>query len=437
MKKRSCTRFLAACALASFAGFARAEEQAETKRIAMTLDEVRAFPEAYCRVPFEIDLLYHGPRSLYNPFFTVFEPSSFANFAAWPAESPIFERQHYLEDHPLFYYERKDAALQRTIFALKPYTWFSARCIVRSIAQGRAWIEVLAITSVGAQLDNTDLRHLVRANSLADAGEFDRALLEIEMARLFSAPTRFVAQARREEGRVALAANQPERALLALQQAWQSLPEDKLVAALLDRASAQVALLRQSQVATLPGAAPVTAPAVETRTKPKPQAPVTPVAPEVAPETEPTPPATKPQDEDGEQPSGETPVLPVVEPVVEPAVDPADASKTPVTAPDDTTPPVVEPTDPADGTTPGANDVTSTEADATESDATEEGASGSPVDEATEEATDEATEEATDEATDESTDDGVDDLPSDPPVDGETPPPTPADETGEAGDDSA
>lgn len=409
MKKRSCTQFLAACALATFAGYARAEEQADAKRIAITLDEVRAFPEAYCRVPFELDLLYHGPRSLYNPFFTVFEPSSYANFAAWPAEAAIFERDKYVEDHPLFYYERKNTTLQQSLLSLKPYTWFSARCIVRSMAQGRAWIEVLQLTQVGAQLDTTDLRHLVKAHALAANGDFDRALLEIEMARLFSAPPRFIAQARREEGRVALAANQPERALLALQQAWASLPEDKLVAALLDRASAQVAMLRQSQVATGPGSAPVTqpiaAPAKAVRPLAPPPTPTpAPLEPPAAPKDatplpapvepqEPTPaePAPTPADETSDETTDEatgdatdeasgTPAgEPATEPQPVPAEPPADVPADPTGAPIDTPPPAtdeatdavpapatepMEPTEPtSDDATPSSEDETTPPAD--------------------------------------------------------------------------
>ena len=83
MKKRSCTAFLAACALAVFAGSARGEDEADEQKVTVSLAEVRAFPEAYRRVSFDVELLYHGPRSIYNPFFTVFEPSNYANFAAW------------------------------------------------------------------------------------------------------------------------------------------------------------------------------------------------------------------------------------------------------------------------------------------------------------------------------------------------------------------
>lgn len=423
MKKRSCTRFLAACALATFAGYARAEEQADAKRIAITLDEVRAFPEAYCRVPFELDLLYHGPRSLYNPFFTVFEPSSYANFAAWPAEAAIFERDKYVEDHPLFYYERKNTTLQQSLLSLKPYTWFSARCIVRSMAQGRAWIEVLQLTQVGAQLDTTDLRHLVKAHSLAANGDFDRALLEIEMARLFSAPPRFIAQARREEGRVALAANQPERALLALQQAWASLPEDKLVAALLDRASAQVAMLRQSQVATGPGSAPVTQPIVAPAKSVRPLAPPPTPAPAPVEPQEPTPaepvptPADETTDEKTDEASG-TPVdPPTTEPKPVPAEPAADAPADPTGAPIDTPPPATD-----DATDDATNDATDdATAPATEPMEPAEPTSDDPAPSSDDETTPPADDESSDEELPPSDELPVDGTPSD----DETPPPAP------------
>ncbi len=307
MSMRSCTRsgaalpaaFLAACALASFAGLAHAQEPAETKRLVITLDEVRAFPEAYRRVPFELDLLYHGPRNLFNPFFTIFEPSSYANFAAWPADTPIFERSAFCTDHPLFYVERKDDDLQRAIIGMRPFTFFTARCIVRSTAQGRAWIEVIGVPHVGPLLDSTDLCHLVRANAFAAGGEMERALVEVEMARLLGVPARFVARCRGEEGRIALDAKKPERAMVALQQAWKALPEDRTVGLLLERANLQLVALRQQQVASVPADTPPPLPPKSSPPSVEPQAPpapVPPTAPETAPET--TPPTEKP-DSDG------------------------------------------------------------------------------------------------------------------------------------------
>ena len=276
MKIRSCTSLLAAGILAAFAGIARGEEQAET-RATIALKEVRAFPEAYRRVPFEVELLYHGPRNLYNPFFTVFEPGSYSNFAAWPGDAAIFRRDAYVDDHPFFYVDRKSEELQRGVMAMRPFTWFTARCIVRSVAQDRAWIEVLGLTATGATLDTSDLRHLVRASALSGNGEMERALVEIGLARLLQAPPRFVARCRLEEGRVALAANQPDRALAALQLAWPQLQDDKMLASLLDRASAQVALRREDEIASVPAK-----PEAKPEAKPV-DVPVKPPAPDDAP----------------------------------------------------------------------------------------------------------------------------------------------------------
>ncbi len=332
MKMRSCKGLFVAAMLAGFAAVARGEEPAKTTAIALT--EVKAFPEAYRRVPFDLELLYHGPRSVYNPFFTIFEPSNWANFAAWPGDAPLFQREAYVDDHPLFYVERRSEALQRVVMGMKPYTWFTASCIVRSTAQGRAWIEVLAIKSTGAVLDPSDLRHLVRAQSLANGGEFERSLVEHSLARLLDVPPRFVARCRLEEGRVALAANQPERAMTALQQAWPQLQDDKQVAALLDRASAQVALLRQQDVAKV-GTPESTPTPVEL---PK----------------EPAKPAFPPQPAPTETPT-EKPAVPPADGPAEKPVDPP-----PETPTDDATEPLPAesgtPTDPAPATDPQSTD---------------------------------------------------------------------------------
>src|SRR5262245_43145488 len=161
------TRILAAAgALAIFAGSARAADDDEDK-IPVTLAEVRAFPETYQKVPFDLKLLFHGSRNIYNPFYTMFEPSAYLNFAAWPSDAPIFTRDGFCDDYPFCYVDRRNNELQRQFVAMRPFTWFEARCIVRSSAQGRAWIEVLSVTQVGPVLDGMDLRHLVRGNVLA------------------------------------------------------------------------------------------------------------------------------------------------------------------------------------------------------------------------------------------------------------------------------
>lgn len=273
-------------------------------QLPVTLGEVRAFPEAYKRVPFDLALLFHGPRDVYNPFYTVFEPSRYLNFAAWEENASLFSREGYAADYPLFYVDRNNVELQKLVVSTRPCTWLNARCIVRSTAQDRAWIEVLAITRVGATIDTTDLRHLIRANVLAGNGEFDRALLEIALAKLPNAAPRFLARCRGEEGRIALAANQPERALVALQQAGSICPEDTLITALLDRASTQVAMRRDQQRDSVPAAppAPLRAPTID------PQAPAAPLpkveTPIVTPEA---PPAEAPKNPD---PMPELPVTP-------------------------------------------------------------------------------------------------------------------------------
>jgi hypothetical protein len=251
------TRFLAVAFVALCAARARAgddEPATDQVKLAVTLSEVTSFPEAYRRVPFELELLYHGPRELYNPYYTLFEPGSYMNFAAWPADKPVWTRDAFVDDYALFYVDRKSAALERQMVSLKPFTWFTAHCIVKSTAQGRAWIEVLSVQTTNTTLDLSDLRHMVRANVLASGGEFDRALLEFGMAKMFNAPPRFVARCHADQGRIALAANQPGRAMTELQAALTALPEDKDVIALLDRASGAISVpsKNQQQVASVP-----------------------------------------------------------------------------------------------------------------------------------------------------------------------------------------
>jgi hypothetical protein len=255
---RTRTRFLAVAAVALFAAQARAQEdlgetsKLDASRLTVSLSEVTSFPEAYRRIPFDLELLFHGPRDIYNPYYTLFEPANYLNFAAWTADQPIWNRDAYVGDYALFYVDRKNSALEHAMVSMKPYTWFKARCIVKSTAQGHAWIEVLSVVSVAATFDKADLRHLVRANVLASGGEFDRALLEFGMAKMIGAPAKFVARYHADEGRTALDANQPGRALAELSTALADLPDDKDLIALLDRASGTLHGDHQQQVASVP-----------------------------------------------------------------------------------------------------------------------------------------------------------------------------------------
>ena len=254
------TRFLAVAFAVLCTAQARAgdDEPTDQVKLSATLAEVTSFPEAYRRVPFELELLYHGPRELYNPYYTLFEPATYMNFAAWSADKAIWTRDGYVDDYPLFYVDRKTGVLEHQVVALKPFTWFTAKCIVKSTAQGRAWIEVLSISTTNTTLDRNDLRHLVKASVLASGGEFDRALLEFSMAKMTDAPARFVARYHVDQGRVALAANQPGRAMAELQAALPALPDDKELIALLDRATGNTsAPIAQSQVASAPTSVPL------------------------------------------------------------------------------------------------------------------------------------------------------------------------------------
>lgn len=366
------TRFLAVAFAALCAVQARAgeDEPNDDVKLSVSLAEVTSFPEAYRRVPFELELLYHGPREVYNPYYTLFEPATYMNFAAWSADKPIWMRDAFVDDYALFYVDRKNAPLEHQMVALKPYTWFSARCIVKSTAQGRAWIEILSITTTNTTLDLADMRHLVRANVLASGGEFDRALLEFGMAKLATAPPKFVARCHADQGRVALAANLPGRAMTEFQAALTALPEDREIVALLDKATTTVATPKaQSQVASAPTSVPpplnLNGGPRPPRNDPKrvdpPKSDVSPSAIDpIAPKSEPAktaapaaPPAIDPM------PRPETVVAPKVDatPAAKPTPDPApngDATNAPKTEqkPAPVDPPKVEPKPQGDGEKP-------------------------------------------------------------------------------------
>ena len=186
-----------------------------------TLEQVVGCPEAFAKVPFDVDLLYGGASDVFNPFYSVFEPSVFANFKAWGAEAPIWERDAYSTPHRLFYVSRRRPEALRSMLSLKPMTWVRARCIVRSTFRDRAWIEVLSVVRTGSTVPSADFAHMVKGWVHSERGEYHQAMMELDEVQCDVAkmPRTFQARHMIEVGRAALGADEPELAMNALRAA--------------------------------------------------------------------------------------------------------------------------------------------------------------------------------------------------------------------------
>lgn len=184
-----------------------------------SLDEIRSFPSAYLQVAFQLDVLYNGTGEVYNPFYTVFEPSGWYNFSAWGADTPVWEKEQYKHPHRYFYVDRSNHAAFQAISTVSQRSWLRVTCRVRSTFHDQPWIEVLSVDEVGKTLDRNTLAKLVRGWTYAEQGEFERAVVEMESANLTRMPRPFVAMQRMEFARCAMRAGDLETARNALAQA--------------------------------------------------------------------------------------------------------------------------------------------------------------------------------------------------------------------------
>lgn len=184
-----------------------------------TLAQIQGCPDAYTKVPVDIDLLYAGASDVFNPFYTEFEPSHFMNFHAWGSTAAFWTRDGYTRPHYFFYVSRRTPDLLRRFSALKPMTWIQVRCMVRNTFSDQPWIEVQEILETGETVTAADFAHMVRGYVHAERGEFEQAMVELDAVSIKSMPDALAARYLTEVGRAALGAGQMERAISALRQA--------------------------------------------------------------------------------------------------------------------------------------------------------------------------------------------------------------------------
>ena len=153
---------LTALAWVSTAPLFATEDSHEFTVTETTLEKVNGCPEAFTKMPFEVELLFRDLGDIYNPFYTLFEPSTHLNFSAWSVGTPVWSRDGYMSHHPLFYVSRKNKQLEHHMLQMEAFTWFRARCVVRSTMTGRSWIEVLEILQEDGQFHPEDLQHMAR-----------------------------------------------------------------------------------------------------------------------------------------------------------------------------------------------------------------------------------------------------------------------------------
>jgi tetratricopeptide (TPR) repeat protein len=205
---------LAACALATPA-FAQSEQPI----IDTTLSQIRSTPEAFKSIRVRFDAQYCAVGRIYNPFFTGFVPSDFANFVLWGAEQPIWRQDDFNDMYSLAFVAKRNEKTLQNMYELAVYDRIQVTAIVRNVFQGKPWMEIEKIRVLDDKVTTATLSHLFRGETLMQRREWRRAIAELSLAPADGTPEPVLAAVARNLGTCYLRVGEPQPAIDNLERA--------------------------------------------------------------------------------------------------------------------------------------------------------------------------------------------------------------------------
>lgn len=149
--------------------------------VSTTLDAIRANPDAFKNVAVRFPIQFCSIGQLSNPFFTRFVPSQYANFYAWSAEQPIWQRDAYDNVFGMLFLSKDNGQLQE-LYDQKLYSRLWVTGVVRNVFQNTPWIEVDEFERMEQQVNTATLAHLYRADRHMSRREWPLAISELSLA---------------------------------------------------------------------------------------------------------------------------------------------------------------------------------------------------------------------------------------------------------------
>ncbi len=145
------------------------------------LDTLRRAPEAFMNVRVRFDIQFCSLGRIWNPFFTRFVPSEYANFYGWSGTQPIWQKESYDDVFGMLFLSKSSTHLGE-LYRFRTYDRLSIEGIVQNTFQGSPWIEVLAINPISGRVDTPTLAHLYRAQLHMEKREWQKAISELSLA---------------------------------------------------------------------------------------------------------------------------------------------------------------------------------------------------------------------------------------------------------------
>lgn len=191
-----------------------------------TLTAVRKNPDAFKNVWIRFDAQFSSQGRVFNPFFTIFTPTEFANFAVWGDEQNLWTKSEYDDAFGyLFVHKRADHAPE--MLGLVTYDRIRCTAVVRNTFQGTPWIEVMKVEKLDKSINTETLAHLYRGSQLMEQRKWQLAVGELSLADVTTVPERVVGEAHKLVGVCHLRLGEPEPARSQLAKAAELLRNDR------------------------------------------------------------------------------------------------------------------------------------------------------------------------------------------------------------------
>lgn len=186
--------------------------------VVTTLTTIRKTPEAFTNVTVQFTVQFASLGRISNPFFTRFTPAEFANFYAWADEQPLWQRTSYDDVFGNLFYAKSGTQLQE-VYGLAMYERMTVTGIVRNTFQSMPFIEVTSFSKMGEQVNSASLAHMYRGEQHMAERRWQRAIAELTLAPVGTAPATLRSAAYKSLGICHLRIGENEQAKTYLQMA--------------------------------------------------------------------------------------------------------------------------------------------------------------------------------------------------------------------------
>ena len=146
-----------------------------------TLDALRTTPAAFKSIWVRFPIQFCSVGKVANPFFTQFVPSEYANFYAWSADQPIWQKESYDDVFPCLFVNKSNPEVDK-LYEHRLYDRMMVTGVVKNTFQDQPWIEVMAFEPIEQKVDTATLSHLYRAESYMARRQWNLAASELSLA---------------------------------------------------------------------------------------------------------------------------------------------------------------------------------------------------------------------------------------------------------------